>query len=227
MLPGHRKIAQLPFCLSPRCFQAFVLFRRTVQAKLFYIIIGIADLVHHAQCNQKLGRQITVHMCMQIGMELALTADISFDQGLLNTKAIVLGLAHQCFGYGRNGCLEFNTSVREDVRNLCPAQAQDIHTTIAPVKITGDFPPDHEQTALVLSCCEVKEICQVPDQVSRVVVGRTHDVMHPLTLHIEIDNDVLLPVQIKLLKEYDGNTPPAVLFFHPSPSNDTCHNNYF
>jgi hypothetical protein len=34
--------------------------------------------------------------------------------------------------------------------------------------------------------------------------------MHPLTFHIEIDNDVLLPIQIKLLKEYDGDTPPAV-----------------
>ena len=93
---------------------------------------------------------------------------------------------------------------------LSSAQTQDVHTAIAPVKIAGDYIPDHEQAALVLCCREVEEFCQVPDQVACMMVRCAHDVVHPLTVHIEIDNDVLLPIQIKLLKEYDGNTPPAV-----------------
>ena len=220
VFPGHRKITQFPLRLLPGRFQPPVLLRRTVQTKLFYVIIGIADLVHHAKCNQKLGWKISVHVCMQIGMELALAADIGLNQGLFYTQPVVLGLTHQCFGYGRNGRLEFNASVRENVCNLCPAEAQNIHTTVCTVKIAGNFSTDHEQTALILCRCEIEETGQIPDQVSCAVVGRTHDVMHPLTFHIEVNNNILFPVQIKLLKEYDGNTPPVVLFIHPSP--DGC-----
>ena len=212
VFPGHGEIAKLLNGLFPRRFQTCVLFRRTPESKLLNIIIGIADLVHHAKCNQKLGRKISVHMSMQISVKLAFASDISLDQGLFDTKAIVLGLAHQGFGDGRDGSLEFNASVGEDVRHFCPAQAQDIHPAIVSVKIARNISPDHEQTGFLLRCPAIEEFGQVPDQIPRMVVRRPHNVVHTLAFHIEVDNDILLPIQIKLLKKYDGSSHPLYIF---------------
>ena len=218
MLPGQRESTKFQLRLFPCCFQTFVLFPSTFQSQLLNIIIGIADLVHHAQCNQKLRRQIAVHMSMQICMELALAADISLYKGLFDTQAIVFRLTHQGFGYGRDGGLELDAPIGKDVCNLRPAQAQNIHTTIVPVKIAGDFSRDHEQTTFILRCLKLKKTGQVPDQIACVVVRRTHNITHALTLHIEIDNNILLPIQIKLLKEYDGSTPPFMMLILPCTS---------
>ena len=102
MLPGQREIAQLQRRLLPGSFEVGMLLRGAAQAQLFDVVVGIADLVHDAQGDQQLRRQIAVHVGVQIRAEFALAADIGLDQGLLHAQAIVLGLAHQGFGDGRN-----------------------------------------------------------------------------------------------------------------------------
>ncbi len=152
-------------------------------------------------------------MRMQICMELAFAADISLDQGLFYAQAVVLGLAHQGLGDGRDGGLELNAPVSEDVGDLCSAQTQDIHPAVPSVKITGNLVPDDQQAVFILRRLKTKELCEVANQVSRVVVRRPHDIVHPLPVHIEIDDNVFLAIQIKLLEKYDTAHLPS--FFAP------------
>ena len=149
VMAGQRDLSERFFHLSPICFQTLQLIGSTFQLKLFDIIIGITDLVDNAQRDQDIGRKIPVHMGMQIGMELAVAADIRFDNGFLYPEAIILRLAHQRFGNGRNRSFQLNGSVRIDICNFGIAQPENIHPAVIAVIIAGDFIPDNFQTILI------------------------------------------------------------------------------
>ena len=102
VLAGQAGFSQLFLCFSPALFQLRLLGRITLQSQFFDVVIGIAQLPHDAQGNQRVRRQVAVHVRMQVRMELALAADIGFHDRLGHPEPVVPGLAHQGFGNGRN-----------------------------------------------------------------------------------------------------------------------------
>ncbi len=188
--------------LRPRAAsgQELRLRRGDLQLQLLDIVQRIAQLVDDAQGNQRVRRQVAVHMGMQVGMEFALRADIRLDDRLLLPGAVVLGLAHQGFGDCGNGGLHLHPAVRVDVGHLGIAQAEDVHPPVFPVKVAGDLPADHQQSLLPGLCLQPAQPGQVGDQVARMVVRGADHMEQPVPLHIEVHHNILLPVQEKLLE---------------------------
>ena len=209
-LPGQRDIAQLQRRLFSGSLKPLKLFRGAAQAQLLDVVVGIADLVHDAQGDQQLRRQVAVHVGVQIRMEFALAADIGLDKRLLHAQTVILGLAHQGFGDGGNRRLELHIPVGENVGDLRAAQAQNVHAAVAPIIVAGYLAPDDKQAVLVRRRLKPEELREISDQVPRVVVRCAHDIPHPFPLHVEVDDNVLLPIQKKALKEYDGRSHPLL-----------------
>ena len=149
---------------------------------------------------------------MQVGLKLAVGADVGFHDGLFQPQAVVLGLTHQGFGDGGDGGLQLHPAVGVDVGDLGAAQAQDVHLPVVAVVVAGDLPADDLQTVFVLLGIQGTEPGQVGDEVAGVVVRCADDVEKPLALHRELHRDVLLPIQIKLSECDHGLPSEAALF---------------
>ena len=157
--------------------------------------------MNNTQSNQNIGREIPVHVCMQIGVELAVAADIGFDNGFLNPEAIVLRLAHQRLGDGRNGGFQLNGSVRVDICNFRVAQPENIHPAVITVIIAGDLIPDDFEPVFIFRCFQGAQFCQIGDQIARMMVRRADYMEKTVPFHVEIYHDVLFAVQKKTLKK--------------------------
>ena len=166
-----------------------------------------------AERDQRVRRQDTVHMGVQIRSELAVRADICLDDRFLNTETVILCLAHQRFGNGRNRGFQLHPAVGIDVGDFGIAKTQDIHTAVLPVHVTGNLVADHLKSFIIQACLQFTELGKVCDQIACVVVWRSDDIEHPCPIEIEFYGNILFPIQIKLLKK-DHDTPPLFTRFH-------------
>ena len=209
MLAGQASLPQPLFRFSPALLQFRRLGRITPQSQLLDIVIGIPQLAHNAQGNQCVRRQVAVHVRMQVRMELAFTADIGFHNRLGYTQLVVPGLAHQGFGDGWNRSLHLHPAVRENIGNLRVPQPQDIHFPVVPVIVAGNLIPDHLQAPVVLFRLQVAQPGQVGDQVAGMVIRRPDGIKQAVSLHAEVDRNILFFIEIELLKKDHALSFPA------------------
>ena len=165
------------------------------------IVKRIPDLMHDDQRDQDIRRLIAVNMGVQVCAELGFAADVGLNNCFFDTQAVVLGLAHQGLGDGRHGGLHLDPAVREDVRHLRIAQPENVHQAVVPVVVAGNLAPDHQQSLVAGFRFQAAQPGQVPDQVAGMMVRRTDLMEQAVFLHVEVDHDVLLPVQKELLKK--------------------------
>ena len=118
------------------------------------------------------GERVSVHVGLQIAPELDLPADVGLEDGLRLVVAIVLGLAHQGLGDGRDRGLPLNSAVRPDVGDLRVPEPKNVDLPVLPVDVGGHLAPDHLQSLLIHRQGKVTDGCEVPDQVPGVVIRR-------------------------------------------------------
>ena len=102
-----------------------------------------------AQGDEYVCRQIGIHMGMQVTVELVFIQDIGLDDGLFEGQFIVLGLAHQGLGDGRNGSFQLYRTVRPDIGGLGIVQTEDVDPAVVGVDIAGNGSPDYFQAMVI------------------------------------------------------------------------------
>ena len=201
VLAGQRDVAESVFRLAALLLQARALPFRTAQRKLFDVIIGVADLVHDTERDQRVRRQDAVHVRVQVRPEFAVGSNIGLDDRLFHAEAVIFRLTHQGFGDRGDRGLQFDPAVGIDVGDLGVAQAQDIHAAVVAVHVTGDLVADDRRAVLVDAGLQAAERGKIGDQIPRAVVRGPDHVKKPLAFQKELDGDILFPVKIKLLKK--------------------------
>ena len=210
---GQAGFSQFLFRRGPPLLQFCRLGQVAPQSQFFDVVIGITQLAHNAQGNQRVRRQVAVHMRMQVRAELALAADIGFHDRLGHAQLVFPCLAHQGLGNGGNRSLQLHPSVREDVGDLRVSQPQDVHLPVVPVVVTGNLVPDHLQAMVILCGFQAAEPGQVGDQVAGMVVRRPDGIKQAVSLHAEVDRNILFLIQVELLKKDHALSFPAVRSF--------------
>ena len=151
--------------------------------------------MHDSKCNQNIRREIAVHMGMKIRAEFHVPQDISLKYGLRSIQTIILGLAHQGFGNRRDRSLHLDPPVGVDIRHLGVCEAQNIDLLIACIDVAGNLPANHLQTLFIHRKRQTAESGEVPDQISRMVIGSLQLVIQASSLPEEADNHILLIIQ--------------------------------
>ena len=90
--------------------------------------------------NQYICIQIGVAVGMQVCGQFYFLWHIGFYQCFPEGIFVVLCLAHQCFGNGRDKAVHLNCAVRIYVGQLCAALTQYVHTLAVPFDIAGNIP---------------------------------------------------------------------------------------
>ena len=207
ILAGQAAVTVLLCRDLPPPSQLLLLLPAASKPQFFYIIERIPDLMADPQCDQNIRMQIGVHVGVQVRAEFVLTPDICLDDRPLLVQPVVLGLAHQRLGNGRDLRLHLHSSVRIDVGHLGIPQPENVDQPVVAVDIARHRSPDHQKAVLSLRERQPAERRQVPDQISGAVVGRGEDEVHDgrtagliLRLFVQVHDDVLLFIQIKALK---------------------------
>ena len=151
--------------------------------------------MHDSKCNQNIRREIAVHMGMKIRAEFHIPQNIGLEYGLRSIQAIILGLAHQGFGNRRDRGLHLDPPVGIYIRHLGVCKTQNIDFLIACIDVAGNLPANHLKTLFIHRKRQAAESGEVPDQISRMVIGRLQLVIQASSLPEEADNHVLLIVQ--------------------------------
>ena len=154
---------------------------------------------------------------MEIRAELAVAADICFDDRLFRAEAVILGLAHQGLGDGRDGGFQLDPAVRPDIGDLRIGQAEDIHPFVIPVEIAGDLIPDDLQPVFIQAGLQTAQPREVGDQVACMMVRRMDHIKQAFSLQVQIHDQILLPVQIEPLKK-DHRQSSFLLMKIPLPT---------
>ena len=177
------------------------------ELQLFDVIEGIADLVEDPQGDQDIRVQVGVHVGVEVRSELIVPGNVGLDQGLPGPQTVVLGLAHQGLGDGRDGGLALYGPVGIDVGHLGVPQPEDVDGTVGVVDIAGDSAPDHLEAVFVEFQRKRAEAGQVGDEVSRGVVGSAQPVGKIVSFHEQVHNDVFFLIKIKLAEGLHRQSP--------------------
>ncbi len=191
------------------------------KAELSDVVEGIPDLVGNAECDQDVRGEVSVHVGVQITPELDLPADVGLEDGLRLVVAVVLGLAHQGLGDGRDRGLPLNSAVRPDVGDLRVPEPKNVDLPVLPVDVGGHLAPDHLQSLLIHRQGKVTDGCEVPDQVPGVVIRRLQLIeesvlLSPAPLQVQVQDHILFVVQKKAAKVLHAILPAV-----------SCHHTVF
>ena len=159
-----------------------------------------------AERNQHVRLEIAVHVRVQVGAEFAVIEEIGLHDRLRHAEAVIPRLAHQHLRDRGNRGLHLHAAVREDVRDLRVAHAEDIKPPVLPVHIAGNLAADDLESGFIEGERQLAELRQIRDQVAAVVVRRAQAVAKTLALHRELHHDVLFLVQIKLTESLHART---------------------
>ena len=151
-----------------------------------------------AQRDQDVRIQVGVHVRVQVGPEFIFPGDIGLDQRLPGAQPVLPGLAHQRLGDGGNGGLALARPVRIDVGDLGVAKPQGIDGPVGSVDIAGHLSPDDLEPVFVEAQGQTAQTGQIGDQVAGLVVGRPQHIGQRLPLHMQIYDDILFFIQIKM-----------------------------
>ena len=191
-------VPELCFRLPSLVSEHFHLEAVQAQLQLLDVVQGIADLMGNAQGNQHIRCKVCIHVGVQVRSELAGAQDIRLDHGLGKVEVVVLGLAHQGLGNGRNACLAFHPSIGKDVCHLGIPETEDIDFAVVAVNIAGNHTLDDLHPVMVIGKREITDMCKVRDQVSCLMVRRPENIGKlSFLVHVQINDDILLLVQVE------------------------------
>ena len=223
IFPGQRRIVQRLSGRRPRPLQLRLLRLAAAQPQLFDVVQRIADLVADAERDQHIRLEVAAHVGVQIGAELAVAENIGLDDGFRHAQAVVLGLAHQSLGDGRDAGLHFHAAVREDVGDLGVAHAEDVELPVVAVDVAGHAAADDLQSLVVKGQRQLTEPGQIGDEVAGAVIGRAQDILEFIALAVELDDDILFLVEIKASERRHGLPPPRMILTIVSSAPGKCN----
>ena len=226
---------QIQPCLhvAPLLRQIGLLGGRYRQLQLLDIVQRIADLMLDGQGDENVRMQIGISVGMQVCGELHLFPDIGLYQGFPERIFVVLGLAHEGLGNGRNQGIDFNFAVRVDVGKLGAVQPENVDPLTVALDIAGD-PSRDDGSAVLHHCLLAGDGCQIVDQIVRLMVDGLNGVGQDCPVHTQSHHNVLFLVQIQLSKVTHIITLRFACFLQPlyhryekmTEVNRLCHHFY-
>ena len=167
------------------------------EPQLFDVVQRVADLVNDAQGDERVRGQVGIHVGMQIRAEFRLLQHVGLDDGPLGVQLVVLGLGHERLGNSGDRRLHLHPPIRIDIGDLGIAQPEDVKLSVVLVYVGGHLAPDDLQPVPVQGQGQAAELCQLGDQIARLMVRRSDGVVQDASAPVQIHNDVLLLIQIK------------------------------
>ena len=167
------------------------------------------------QGDENIGAEVGIAVGVQIRGQLDLLRHIGLDQCLPKGVTVVLGLAHEGLGDGRNHGVDLDLAVGVDIGQLGAVEPQNIHPLSVTLDVTRNCAGDHGFTVLQGGGLTA-DGRQIIDQIMAAVMVGKNGVGQRLTLHIQPHHDILFLIQKKLTEI--SHSDHLISFFPAAPA---------